>query len=124
MRFAWPLQSLRDEYPLRKRGAQVICASGPPGCISRMETMARAFVINDRCIKDMRCVEACIRRAIHPTPGESGFADAAQLYINPRRCIGCGACAAACLHGAVYAPDEAPAQFSQIGQLNAAWCKL
>lgn len=81
--------------------------------------MARTFEITDRCIKDMRCVAACIRRAIHPTLDEPGYAEATQLYINPERCIGCGACASACLNGAIVAPGDSPAQLSECAQADA-----
>ena len=82
---------------------------------------ARAFQIDARCIKDMLCVAACIRKAIHPTLDDPEYAEAKQLYINPRRCIGCGACANACLSGAIVAPGESPAEFSVFAELNAAW---
>ena len=83
--------------------------------------MSRAFVINNRCIKDMRCVSACVRKAIHPTLDDPGYATAEQLHINPRRCIGCGACANACLTGAIFAPEDLPTDFSHFVELNAAW---
>lgn len=83
--------------------------------------MARAFVINDRCIKDMRCVAACLRRAIHPTLDDPAFARAKQLYINPKRCIGCGSCANACRNGAILGPDDNIADISAFAEFNAAW---
>ena len=86
-----------------------------------MAVMARAFVINDRCIKDMRCVAACVRKAIHPTLDEPACATARQLHINPRRCIGCGSCAIACLNGAILDPDDPIGNFSTFAELNAAW---
>lgn len=83
--------------------------------------MTRAFVINDRCIKDMRCVAACLRRAIHPTLGDPAFASAKQLYINPKRCIGCGSCANACHNGAILTHGDPATEFSGFAELNSAW---
>lgn len=83
--------------------------------------MSGAFVINDRCIKDMRCIAACVRKAIHPTLDDPSYADAKQLHINPKRCIGCGSCANACMSGAIFAPDDVPEEFSQFAEVNAAW---
>ena len=83
--------------------------------------MARVFVINDRCIKDMRCVAACVRKAIHPTLDDPAYLTAKQLHINPRRCIGCGSCANGCLSGAILGPDDPIADFPALAELNAAW---
>ncbi len=83
--------------------------------------MSRAFVINDRCIKDMRCVSACVRKAIHPTLDDPGYADAKRLHINPQRCIGCGACANACLSDAIFGPEDLPAEYPEFAEVNAAW---
>lgn len=83
--------------------------------------MARGFVITERCIKDMLCVEVCIRDAIHPDTDESAFASAGQLYINTKRCIGCGACVTACLSGAILAVEDSADKFSEFAQINAAW---
>jgi ferredoxin--NADP+ reductase len=83
--------------------------------------LARVFVINDRCIKDMRCIAACVRKAIHPTLDDPAYLTARQLHINPRRCIGCGSCASACLSGAIIAPDNPAADLPKFAELNAAW---
>jgi ferredoxin len=83
--------------------------------------MARVYVITDRCIKDMFCVEVCMREAIHPDGDEPGFSSAGQLYINPKRCIGCGTCVEACRNGAIVGLEDSPARFSQFAQVNAAW---
>lgn len=91
------------------------------GSTLRMDLMARAFVINDRCIKDMRCVAACMRKAIHPTLNDLEYAEAEQLHINPLRCIGCGSCANVCPTGAILAPGDSPMQFRYFAELNAAW---
>ena len=78
-------------------------------------------VINDRCIKDMRCIAACMRKAIHPTPNDLEYASAGQLHINPLRCIGCGSCAEACLNGAIFELADLPAAFQPFAEINAAW---
>ena len=83
--------------------------------------MTRAFVINDRCIKDMRCIAACIRKAIHPTLEDPEYAEAGQLHINPLRCIGCGACASACLSNAIFAPEDLAAEYPKFAEVNATW---
>lgn len=86
--------------------------------------MSRIHVINDRCIKDMRCIAVCVRKAIHPTRNDPGYASAGQLHINPKRCIGCGACVAACLNGAIFQLADLPAAFQPFAQINAAWYGL
>jgi ferredoxin len=63
--------------------------------------LRRVLAISDRCIKDLRCIAACLRKAIHPTPDEAGYAEATQLYIDSVRCLGCGACMRACKSGAI-----------------------
>jgi ferredoxin--NADP+ reductase len=86
-----------------------------------MGDMARAFVINDRCIKDMRCLAACVRKAIRPTLDDPTYLTASQLHINPMRCIGCGACVNACLSGAILESDDTLPDFSKFAEINAAW---
>jgi NAD-dependent dihydropyrimidine dehydrogenase PreA subunit len=62
------------------------------------------YVITGACAtaKDMSCVEVCPADCIHPVPGEPGFDEADQLYIEATECIGCGLCVSAC---PVHAPQ-------------------
>ena len=80
------------------------------------------YVITDPCIgtKDTACVEVCPVDCIHPTKGEDGFAEAAQLYIDPESCIDCGACQSVCPVSAIFPGDEATE--AQL-QLNADYFK-
>lgn len=66
------------------------------------------YVITGRCAdaKDMSCVAACPVDCIHPTVGEEGFTDSAQLYIDPETCIDCRACADVCPVGAPVHEDD------------------
>jgi ferredoxin--NADP+ reductase len=54
------------------------------------------YVVTQSCCSDAACVVACPVNAIHPTPGEPGFATAEMLYVDPVACVDCGACATAC----------------------------
>lgn len=83
--------------------------------------MRRFNVITDRCVRDMRCIGACLRNAIHPDSGEARFPEAAQLFINPRRCIGCGACISACENGAIFEFEELAPHLRHFAELNAAY---
>jgi NAD-dependent dihydropyrimidine dehydrogenase PreA subunit len=83
--------------------------------------MSRVSVISDRCIKDMRCITRCVRKAIHPAEGDPGYGDAKQLYINPKRCIGCGSCMIACQSGAIFSLEDLPEPLRHFAELNAAW---
>ena len=55
-----------------------------------------AYVVTQSCTSDGACVIACPVNAIHPAPGEPGFAGAEMLYVDPVSCVDCGACATAC----------------------------
>ncbi|HWJ81694.1 MAG TPA: FAD-dependent oxidoreductase [Nocardioides sp.] len=54
------------------------------------------YVVTQSCCSDAACVVACPVNAIHPAPGEPGFATAEMLYVDPVTCVDCGACATAC----------------------------
>ena len=56
------------------------------------------YVITEPCIgvKDNSCTEVCPVDCIHPVPGEEGYDEAAQLFIDPEECIECDACVVAC----------------------------
>jgi ferredoxin--NADP+ reductase len=48
--------------------------------------------------------------SIHPSPGEPGFGAGASLFIDPRTCIDCGACADICPVDAAQPADRAAAE--------------
>jgi NAD-dependent dihydropyrimidine dehydrogenase PreA subunit len=83
--------------------------------------MLRIRVISDRCVQDMRCIARCVRKAIHPTRDDPGFGDVKQLYINPKRCIGCGSCVIACQSGAIFSLEDLPEHLQHFAEANAAW---
>lgn len=80
--------------------------------------MARFVVITDRCIKDMVCVEVCIREAIQLDSDELGFAGEGRLHINTKRCIGCGACIETCPSGAIVEREDSAEHLSQLAQIR------
>ena len=81
------------------------------------------YVINEPCIgaKDASCTEVCPVDCIHPTPDEPGFAEAAQLYIDPEECIDCDACVEACPVDAITSEDQVPAEWQSYIEKNAAY---
>lgn len=54
------------------------------------------FAITQNCCNDASCLSVCPVNCIHPTPDEPDFGKTDLLYIDPRTCIDCGACADAC----------------------------
>ncbi|WP_432893710.1 FAD-dependent oxidoreductase [Kribbella sp. CA-245084] len=48
--------------------------------------------------------------SIHPSPGEPGFGTGASLFIDPRTCIDCGACADICPVDAAQPVEKASAE--------------
>ena len=83
--------------------------------------MRRYTVITDRCTQDLHCVSVCLRNAIHPTATEAGFRTARQLFINPRRCIGCGSCMSVCEKDAIFEIAELPPNLLRFAEANAAY---
>jgi len=77
------------------------------------------YVITDKCIKDLRCVDACPSDAIHPSKDEPALAEIKQLYINPQECMECAACASECTAGAIYLDCELPPGAKQFAAVNA-----
>jgi ferredoxin/flavodoxin---NADP+ reductase len=55
-----------------------------------------SYAISGECCSDAGCVAVCPMNCIHPSPGEPGFGAGASLFIDPRTCIDCGACADIC----------------------------
>ncbi|HUK22982.1 MAG TPA: ferredoxin family protein [Terriglobales bacterium] len=80
-----------------------------------------AYVITDTCMKDLLCVEACPTGSIHPQPGEAGFAETAQLFVDPEGCIDCGACVPPCTSDSIHAPDDLPEGKRHFAEQNAAY---
>lgn len=67
-----------------------------------------AFAITQNCCNDASCLSVCPVNCIHPTPDEPDFGKTESLYIDPRTCIDCGACADAC-------PVDAISRVSRLG---------
>ena len=67
-----------------------------------------AYVITQRCCNDASCVAECPVECIRPRPGDSGFASAELLHIDPDTCIDCGACVEACpVAATIFIPPNA-----------------
>jgi len=78
-------------------------------------------VITDLCTMDMKCVAVCQRKNIHPRVDEAAHATVKQLYINPKKCLDCGSCAAVCEAKAIFPKDDLPPEKVQFAELNAAF---
>lgn len=80
-----------------------------------------AYVISEPCIgvKDASCVEVCPVDCIHPMPGEPGFDESDQLYIDPSECIDCDACVATCPVEAISPDSLVPAEWTHFIEKNA-----
>lgn len=85
--------------------------------------MASYSVITDKCIKDMLCVAVCQKKAIHPKKDEAGYADVKQLFINPKKCMTCGSCIAACESEAIFAIEDLPEELKHFAEINADYFK-
>ncbi|WP_432939832.1 FAD-dependent oxidoreductase [Kribbella sp. CA-253562] len=68
-----------------------------------------SYVISGDCCSDASCVAVCPMNCIHPSPGEPGFGTTDGLFIDPRTCIDCGACADICPVDAAKPADRASA---------------
>lgn len=66
-----------------------------------------SYVISGECCSDASCVAVCPMNSIHPSPGEPGFGAGVSLFIDPRTCIDCGACADICPVDAAQPADQA-----------------
>jgi NAD-dependent dihydropyrimidine dehydrogenase PreA subunit len=84
-----------------------------------------AFVIALPCIgvKDTACIAVCPMDCIHPTPTESGFADADQLFIDPNVCIDCNLCAEECPVSAIFQDSDLPPEWNSFIAKNAEYFK-
>lgn len=80
-----------------------------------------AYAITQSCCKDASCVSVCPVDCIHPTPDEPDFGTADILYVDPKACIDCGACADACPVAAPKAIDLLRGSEAVFAQLNAAY---
>ncbi|MDX3005162.1 FAD-dependent oxidoreductase [Kribbella solani] len=68
------------------------------------------FAISGECCSDASCVAVCPMNSIHPSPGEAGFGTGVSLFIDPRTCIDCGACADICPVDAAKPADRSAAE--------------
>lgn len=82
-----------------------------------------AYVIAQPCIKTKAaaCVPECPCDAIHPTPDETDFSTAPQLFINPSDCIDCGMCVEACPVKAIFPEEDLPEEWREFKSLNEAY---
>ena len=80
-----------------------------------------AHVITEPCIgtKQGACVDVCPTDAIHPRKDEPGFDAAAQLFIDPARCIDCGLCVPECPVKAIMPEGAVPGPWRKYVALNA-----
>ena len=76
-------------------------------------------VIIDTCTKDMKCVEVCQRKNIHPRKDEPGYDQVKQLFINPKKCLDCGSCIAVCETKSIYSHTSLPPDKAHFAKLNA-----
>lgn len=78
------------------------------------------YVIAEPCIgsKDASCVEVCPVDCIHPAPGEEGYEESEQLFIDPAECIDCNACLQACPVDACLPDDQLPPKWQHYAQEN------
>ncbi|MCL2584571.1 MAG: FAD-dependent oxidoreductase [Streptosporangiales bacterium] len=77
------------------------------------------YVVTQSCCSDAACVVACPVNAIHPAPGEPGFATTEMLYVDPETCVDCGACAPACPVGALLPDSKLPESQLAFARINA-----
>ena len=78
-----------------------------------------AFAITQNCCNDASCLSVCPVNCIHPTPDEPDFGTTDLLYIDPRSCIDCGACADACPVDAITRVNRLTPEQQVYADLNA-----
>ncbi len=76
------------------------------------------YAITQTCCTDASCIAVCPVNCIHPTPDEPDFGTTEMLYIDPKVCIDCGACAEACPVDAPYPADRLTPQYAFYADLN------
>ncbi|MDL5154910.1 FAD-dependent oxidoreductase [Actinomycetospora termitidis] len=77
------------------------------------------FAITQSCCVDASCVSACPVNCIHPAPGEPDFGTTDMLYVDPRTCIDCGACAEVCPVDAVFPVENLVGSLREYAGINA-----
>ncbi|ORI13892.1 hypothetical protein BJD99_12350 [Rhodococcus sp. 1163] len=82
-----------------------------------------AFAITQNCCNDASCLSVCPVNCIHPTPDEPDFGKTELLYIDPRSCIDCGACADACPVDAIARVSRLTPEQSIYADINADYYK-
>ncbi|MFC6063900.1 FAD-dependent oxidoreductase [Streptomyces ochraceiscleroticus] len=80
-----------------------------------------AFAITQTCCTDATCVAVCPVNCIHPTPDERAFGSTEMLYVDPKACIDCGACADACPVDAIFPVDSLTGGQREYADINAAY---
>jgi ferredoxin--NADP+ reductase len=80
-----------------------------------------AFAITQTCCRDASCVTVCPVNCIHPTPDEPDFGTTEMLYVDPRTCIDCGACADACPVDAIFSVDALTRPLKAYAEINAGY---
>ncbi|MBZ4018738.1 FAD-dependent oxidoreductase [Streptomyces purpurogeneiscleroticus] len=80
-----------------------------------------AFAITQTCCTDATCVAVCPVNCIHPTPDERAFGSTEMLYVDPKACIDCGACADACPVDAILPVDSLTSGQQEYAGINAAY---
>jgi NAD-dependent dihydropyrimidine dehydrogenase PreA subunit len=80
-----------------------------------------AYIIAEPCIgvKDTACVDVCPVECIHPTRDEPNFGAVAMLFINPMKCIDCGARAPVCPVDAIHDEGDLPERWDRFERMNA-----
>ena len=79
------------------------------------------FAITQNCCADATCVSVCPVNCIHPTPDEPDFGTTEMLYVDPKSCIDCGACADACPVDAIFPIQALVGPERAYAQINASW---
>src|SRR5690606_32443959 len=98
--------------------ARPACSEAPA---SALPGVTMPFAITQNCCADATCVTVCPVNCIHPTPDEPDFGTTEMLYVDPRSCIDCGACADACPVDAVKPISALTGPERVYAEINASW---